>query len=198
MEGEDHGTTVLLSTYHGLRFINADWDTSGLVRHRDLRRSRRPFRPAVRATRFRDPTTRGDGQSHGLPSARRGPGQTKPSRSSSTTSVSTPNRRTAYDSLGEALEREGKLPGAMLNYRRACSGPKPTTIAFCRFSARISSAWRPSCSRGPPGPVGSSRHRRARGRTVPSAADARVRSRGRARDGILLREARRDPWNSPP
>ena len=118
MEGEDHGTTVLLSTYQGLRFINADWDTSGLVKNgtcADLvdRFDRLSTRLGFEV---RPPEVMVNLMGYRLL------GEDRSDEAIEVFEYNTrlyPESANGFDSLGEALEREGRLPGAMLNYRKA-------------------------------------------------------------------------------
>jgi len=118
MEGEDHGTTVHGSTYLGLRFINSDWDTTGLVRNGTL---------AELVARF-------DGLSERLGYEIRPPelmvnllgyrllGEGRGKEAIEVFEYNTdlyPDSANVDDSLGEALERAGRLPGAMRSYRKA-------------------------------------------------------------------------------
>lgn len=131
MAGEDHGTTVLPSTVQGLRFINADWDTSGLVR------------TGTAADLFR----RFDGLSERLGYEVRPPevmvnlmgyrllGEGRGDEAIEVFEVNTrlyAGSANVWDSLGEAFEAVGKLPGAMRSYRRA------VTLADESQDARLS------------------------------------------------------------
>ena len=118
MTGEDHGTTVHGSTFYGLRFINADWDTTGLVRSGTL---------AELITRFeglsdrlgyeiRPPEVMVNLLGYRLLGEGQGPKAIEVFEYNVALYLDSAN---VYDSLGEALEREGKLPGAMRSYRKA-------------------------------------------------------------------------------
>ena len=118
MEGDDHGTTVHGSTYLGLRFINSDWDTTGLVRNGTLaelvvrfdRLSERlgyEIRPPELMVNLLGYRLLGEGR-----------GEEAIDVFDYNTDIY-PDSANVYDSLGEALERMGRLPGAMRAYRRA-------------------------------------------------------------------------------
>lgn len=118
MTGEDHGTTVLGSTYHGLRFINADWDTSGLVALGDLDEIVGRFDALSRRLGFE--ILPPEAMINLLGYRLLGQGREDEAIEVFEYNVELhPDSANVHDSLGEALERGGKLPGAMRSYRRA-------------------------------------------------------------------------------
>lgn len=118
MVGEDHGTTVLGSTYHGLRFVNAVWDTSGLVREGTLEELVERFERLSQRLGFviHPPEMMVNLLGYRL----LGEGDDDAAIDVFEYNVDLyPDSANVHDSLGEALERSGKLPGAMRSYRRA-------------------------------------------------------------------------------
>lgn len=118
MVGEDHGTTVLGSTYHGLRYINEDWDTSGLVREGDLDALVERFESLSRRLGFaiQPPEMMVNLVGYRLL------GEERMSDAIDVFESNVelyPESANVHDSLGEALELSGKLPGALRSYRRA-------------------------------------------------------------------------------
>ncbi|MEE4272215.1 MAG: alpha/beta hydrolase-fold protein [Thermoanaerobaculales bacterium] len=125
MHGEDHGTTVLGSVYHGLRFINADWDTSGLVAEGTLDDVTSRFEDLSARLGFevRPPEVMVNLLGYRL----LGQEQLDDAVEVFEYNVALyPNSANVYDSLGEALERSGKLPGAMRWYRKAVAQAEQT------------------------------------------------------------------------
>jgi predicted alpha/beta superfamily hydrolase len=120
MPGEDHGTTVLESTYDGLRFIHAEWDATDLLEHGTVAELEARFERLSETLGFqvRPPEPLVNLMGYRL----LGSGRGDEAIEAFDLAVSLyPESANVYDSLGEALERLGKLPGAMLNYRRAVS-----------------------------------------------------------------------------
>ncbi len=118
MAGEDHGTTVQPSTFFGLRFVHADWDTTGLVRDGSLAEVVARFLGLSDRLGFdlRPPEVMINFLGYRLLGEGRGP---EAIEAFEYNIVLYPDSANVFDSLGEALEREGKLPGAMSNYRKA-------------------------------------------------------------------------------
>jgi len=118
MTGEDHGTTVHGSTFYGLRFINADWDMTGLVRSGTLAEliTRSDGLSERLGYEVRPPELTVNLLGYRLLCEGRGPEAIEVFEFNVALYTDSPN---VYDSLGEALEREGKLPGAMRSYRKA-------------------------------------------------------------------------------
>ena len=118
MEGEDHGTTVHGSTYFGLRFINADWDTTGLVSNGSLAELGARFQGLTERLGFelRPPEVMVNLLGYRLLGEGRGEEAIEVFEYNTDLY---PDSANVYDSLGEALERVGRLPGAMRSYRKA-------------------------------------------------------------------------------
>lgn len=118
MEGEDHGTTVHPSTYRGLRFINRDWAELTDVRTCSLLEFQDRFEAVSKrlGTEVRPPEVLVNLLGYRL----LGEGRTDAAIETFEYNRSLyPESANVHDSLGEALERQGKLPGAMRNYRKA-------------------------------------------------------------------------------
>jgi predicted alpha/beta superfamily hydrolase len=118
MEGEDHGTTVLPSTFQGLRFINADWDTSGLVSDGTLDEVVTRFKTLSERLGYeiRPPEVMINLLGYRLL------GEDRMGDAIEVFEFNValyPESANVHDSLGEALERQGSIPGAVLSYRRA-------------------------------------------------------------------------------
>jgi predicted alpha/beta superfamily hydrolase len=140
MRGEDHGTTVLGSTFHGLRFINADWDTRELVRNGTLDdviarfggfsdRIGCEILPPERMLNLMGYRLLGEGQAdEAIAILEYNVGLY-------------PGSANVHDSLGEALERAGRLPGALRCYRRAVAraeaGDDPLLATYRAHLARL-------------------------------------------------------------
>ncbi len=118
LEGEDHGTTVLPSTFQGLRFINADWDTSGLVSDGSLDEVVARFETLSERLGYeiQPPEVMINLLGYRLL------GEDRLGEAIDVFEFNVvlhPESANVHDSLGEALERKGSLPGALLSYRRA-------------------------------------------------------------------------------
>jgi predicted alpha/beta superfamily hydrolase len=120
MAGEDHGTTVLPSIDRGLRFIHADWDTSGLVREGTLDDLIARFESMSARLGFEVRPI--EVMVNLLGYRLLGEGRIGEAVEAFEYNVSLyPDSANVHDSLGEGLERRGSLPGALRNYRRAVS-----------------------------------------------------------------------------
>ena len=118
MEGEDHGTTVQPSTFFGLRFINADWDTRGLVGEGSLAEIIDRFQGLSERLGFElhPPEVMINFLGYRLLGEGRG---REAIEAFEYNTAAYPESANVYDSLGEALEMQGRLPGALRNYRKA-------------------------------------------------------------------------------
>jgi predicted alpha/beta superfamily hydrolase len=118
MEGEDHGTTVLPSTAAGLRFIHAAWDTSRIMRSgtaADLI-GRFELMSETLGVEVLPPEEMVNLLGYRL----LGTGRVEDAIEAFEVNVGFyPSSANVHDSLGEALERSGRLPGALRCYRRA-------------------------------------------------------------------------------
>ncbi len=117
MAGEDHGTTVHGSTFDGLRFINRDWadltNTSGTL---DVFKDRFE-RVSIRiGTEILPPEVLVNLLGYRLLAEGRADEAIEVFEYSL---ALYPDSANVHDSLGEALERQGRLPGAMRSYRKA-------------------------------------------------------------------------------
>jgi len=118
MPGEDHGTTVNRSTFDGLRFINRDWAKLVDVRTGTLDELRVRFERVSQRleTEIRPPEALVNLLGYRLLAD--GDGDAAIEAFEYNLSLY-PESANVHDSLGEALESEGKLPGAMRSYRKA-------------------------------------------------------------------------------
>ena len=118
--GEDHGTTVLPSIDRGLRFIHADWNTSGLVREGTLDDLTARFESLSTRLGFEIPPPEVMVNLLGYRLLQ--DGRTDEAVEAFEYNVALyPDSANVHDSLGEGLERRGSLPGALRSYRRAVS-----------------------------------------------------------------------------
>jgi tetratricopeptide (TPR) repeat protein len=118
MIGEDHGTSVYRSTFDGLRWIHADWDMDDLLRQGNLANITARFESLSRRLGFDVAPPEDLLNLVGYRLLGEGRGEEALAVFSAGVELY-PDSANVYDSLGEALENEGKLPGAMRNYRRA-------------------------------------------------------------------------------
>jgi enterochelin esterase-like enzyme len=118
MLGEDHGTTVHRSTFIGLRFINRDWAELVDVRTGGLDELRGRFERVSQrlGTEIRPPEVLVNLLGYRLLAD--GDGEAAIEAFEYNLALY-PDSANAHDSLGEALERQGKFPGAMRHYRKA-------------------------------------------------------------------------------
>jgi predicted alpha/beta superfamily hydrolase len=129
MEGEDHVTTVLPSTFHGLRFVHADWDTSGIMEKgtvADLA-ARYALLSDTMGTEISPP----EAMVNVLGYRRLRDGRIDDAIEAFELNVALhPTSANVHDSLGEALEQAGRLPGALRCYRRAVERAEATKDPF--------------------------------------------------------------------
>jgi hypothetical protein len=118
LEGEDHGTTVLPSVFQGLRFINADWDTSALVREGTIEDMVSRFRALSERLghEIQPPEVMVNLLGYRLLGEDR---VGEAIEAFEFNVILHPESANVHDSLGEALERRGRLPGAIRCYRTA-------------------------------------------------------------------------------
>lgn len=140
MRGEDHGTTVLPSIDRGLRFIHADWDTSGLVREGTLNELIARFENLSTRLGFTVPPPEVMVNLLGYRFLQEG--RTEEAVEVFEYNVALyPESANVHDSLGEGLERRGRLPGALRSYRRAVSlaeaSEDPLLPVYRRNMARV-------------------------------------------------------------
>jgi predicted alpha/beta superfamily hydrolase len=118
MAGEDHRTTVYRSTFDGLRWIHTDWDVGDLLRRGTMTEVTDHFQRNTRRLGFMIQPPEDLLNLVGYRLLEEGRGDDAIAALSTAVGLY-PDSANVYDSLGEALERQGMLPGAMSNYRRA-------------------------------------------------------------------------------
>ena len=138
--GEDHGTTVLPSIDRGLRFIHSDWDTSGLVREGTLDELIARFESMTRRLGFTVQPPEVMVNLLGYRILQEGRIEEAVEVFEYNASLY-PESANVYDSLGEGLERRGRLPGALTSYRKAVSlaeaSDDPLLPVFRRNMSRV-------------------------------------------------------------
>jgi len=142
MPGEDHGTTVHGSTFAGLRFINRDWAELRDLRTGELSELRGRFERVSQrlGTVIRPPEALVNLLGYRLLAEGSGEAAIEVFEYNLTLYTESAN---VHDSLGEALERQGKLPGAMQSYRKAVAKAEadgdPRLAIFRANLARVES-----------------------------------------------------------
>ncbi|HSN53978.1 MAG TPA: alpha/beta hydrolase-fold protein [Candidatus Sulfomarinibacteraceae bacterium] len=118
MAGEDHSSTVHRSTYDGLRWIHRDWNADGLVGTGDLEAVDKRFDAISSRLGFEVPPP--EAVLNAIGYRLLAEGRDKEAVAVFERAVELyPASANAHDSLGEGLERAGRLPGALRCYRRA-------------------------------------------------------------------------------
>jgi len=118
MAGENHTSTVHRSVYDGLRWIHSDWNTDDLLADGDLDTVEARFNQvsARLGVRINPPESLLNRIGYQLLEN----GKVEEAIAVFERAVVLkPSSANTHDSLGEALERAGKLPGALRCYRRA-------------------------------------------------------------------------------
>jgi predicted alpha/beta superfamily hydrolase len=129
MPDEDHGSTVLKSTYDGLRSLYAGWKVTDTQADRPLEELEQRYNEL--SERFGYVIAIPEEALNRVGYRLLGEGKTNKAINVFERTVELyPDSANAYDSLGEALEAKGMLPGALRNYRaavdkaRAASDPR--------------------------------------------------------------------------
>lgn len=118
MVGEDHTSTVHRSTYDGLRWIHRDWDVDAIVKAGDLAAVEARFEAI--SSRLGSPVPPPEQVLNLVGYRLLEEGRDREAVSVFQRAVELyPGSANAHDSLGEGLERSGRLPGALRCYRRA-------------------------------------------------------------------------------
>jgi predicted alpha/beta superfamily hydrolase len=134
MEGDDHGSTPLRSTYHGLKTVFPRWRLPGFVRGQGLAGVQAHYADLSRQYGYeiQVPERTINLLGYGLL------GEDKIAEALAVLrhNVATyPKSANVYDSLGDALKAAGELEEALTNYERACaraSTDDPALPAFLK------------------------------------------------------------------
>jgi enterochelin esterase-like enzyme len=116
---ESHGTTVVPSTFAGLKAVFRGWRGPDLAEAGSLAAVRDHYRALSTRLSFAVEPTEGILNRLGYQLLEAGDGAGAVAAFEANVALR-PRSANVHDSLGEALERQGKLPGALASYREAC------------------------------------------------------------------------------
>lgn len=138
---EDHGSTVLRSTYHGLKTLFSDWQPTEIMASGDIEAIKKHF--AAMSKKYKFEITPAERPINQLGySFLQGGEEEKAIEIFKFNVESHPDSANVYDSLGEAYETTGKIHLAMQNYEKAVKQGKkindPNTPIYQRNYNRVS------------------------------------------------------------
>lgn len=138
---EDHGSTVLLSTYHGLKTLFSDWQPTEVLASGDIEAIKKHFAAMTKKYKFQITPAEQPINQLGYRFLQSGEIEKAIGIFKFNVEIH-PESANVYDSLGEAYETSGKISLALRNYEKAVKQGKkindPNTPVYQRNYDRVS------------------------------------------------------------